>query len=168
MKSRRIRCYILTANILGPLGAARARIQRVIEFDLSSPLKKLHMARCTCRKRTAFDYEDALVALGCWPVMNALNMLTLAEYMDKLTQFTFTPEATRCDSGACHQDFRKAVDVSVDRAKYYFQGLCLDCMNRSKSSTGQSNGEYIEKNSPYKGCWDMDCRFGHKRETWCK
>jgi hypothetical protein len=31
---------------------------------------------------------------------------------------------------------------------------------------GQTRQEFLEKNSPFKGCWDIDCRFGHGRASW--
>ncbi|KAF2793582.1 hypothetical protein K505DRAFT_217451, partial [Melanomma pulvis-pyrius CBS 109.77] len=146
----------------GPLVTARTYIQSTLERELYIPLDKLHQARCVCRKEIAFDYEDALIALDCWPLDNAARKFTLSELFEKLAHFDFQPNTKNCKSGACSHEFKKSVEIAIQRAKQEFHGLCLDC----KHVVGQPHEEFIKKNSPHVGCWDMDCRFGHGRPSW--
>jgi hypothetical protein len=156
----------LADPFLGPLIAARTHVQSTLERELYHPLERLHRAVCACRKETAFDYEDALIALECWPVNDAAQKFPLSELFEKLSHFEFRPATTTCESGECRRSFKRSVEIAIDRAKQSFQGLCLDCMKRSKPDVGQRHEEYIKNNSPQVGCWDMDCRFGHGRPSW--
>lgn len=104
--------------------------------------------------------------MDCWPLDRVLKKATLNDIVEKLKQFKFTPKVTNCESGVCQHDFNRSVTTAISRAKCDFDGLCLDCMTRSKLVTGRPKQEFVEKNSPFKGCWDMGCRFGHGRETW--
>ncbi|KAF2117789.1 hypothetical protein BDV96DRAFT_403048 [Lophiotrema nucula] len=150
-----------------PLLSARLDVQDRLARELDHPLRKLHQATCACRKETAFDYEDALAAIGCWPIASAFTRYTLSQILEKLGTFNFTPDRKDCESGYCRLDFNKSVRIAITRTKEEFDGLCLDCMKRSKApQAGQARKEYIEKNSPFKGCWDMDCRYGHAQTTW--
>jgi hypothetical protein len=157
---------VLTEYFLGPLTAARAHVQSTLERGLYYPLARLHSAVCVCRKETAFDYEDALISLGCWPLDDVAQKLPLSELFEKLTNFDFQPVGMGCESGECRRGFKRSVEIAISRAKQSFHGLCLDCMNRSKPVIGQSHEDYIKKNSPHVGYWDMDCRFGHGRPSW--
>ncbi|KAL5397809.1 hypothetical protein PMIN03_008740 [Paraphaeosphaeria minitans] len=157
------------ARILdGPLTTARAHIQSILDKELNFALEKLHQATCTCRKETAFDYEDALRALDCWPIDRAVQKYPLAEIIDELDKFEFSPKTINCDSGACAHDFKNSVNIAIRKAKFAFDGLCLDCMERSNIDhmEGQTRQAFLEKNSPFKGCWDIDCRYGHGRASW--
>ncbi|KAF1973179.1 hypothetical protein BU23DRAFT_139582 [Bimuria novae-zelandiae CBS 107.79] len=152
----------------GPLTAARAHIQSILETELTFPIDKLHRATCPCRKETAFDYEDALRALDCWPIDRAMQQYPIGEIIDELEKFEFTPKTIKCSSGICAHDFKNSVNIAIRRAKYAFDGLCLDCMERSQIDhvDGQTRQTFLEKNTPFKGCWDIDCRFGHGRASW--
>ena len=159
-------CVALADPLLDPLAAARTHVQSTLEQELYYPLERLHRAACACRKETAFDYEDALIALECWPIKDAAQRSPLSELFERLSHFEFRPATTSCESGECRRSFKRSVEVAIGRARQSFQGLCLDCMNRSKPVVGQPRGEYIKNNSPHVGCWDIDCRFGHGRPSW--
>jgi hypothetical protein len=130
------------------------------------PLKRLHGAKCECRKETAFDYQEALMALDCWPIDKAVARYPLQEIIDELEKFEFTPKTTTCTSGICEHNFVSSVQIAIKKAKDAFHGLCLDCMERSQSEEEMPRKEFIEKNAPDRGCFDMDCRFGHGRTSW--
>ncbi|KAF2642281.1 hypothetical protein P280DRAFT_478423 [Massarina eburnea CBS 473.64] len=154
------------ARILdGPLTNARAHIQSVLDRELFFPLKKLFGATCDCRKETAFDYQEALMELDCWPVDKAVAKYPLQDIIDELEKFTFTPKAEACTSGICNHNFYNSVQIAIKKTKAAFDGLCLDCMERSQSDE-LPRQEFIAQNAPYKGCFDMGCRFGHGRTSW--
>ena len=128
-------------------------------------MKKLHSANCDCRKETAFDYQAALMALECWPIESAVAKYPLQEIIDELQKFDFVPKAETCPSGVCTHNFVNSIQIAIKKAKTAFDGLCLDCMERSQSDE-LPRQEFINKNAPYKGCFDMGCRFGHGRNSW--
>lgn len=106
-----------------------------------------------------------MLALECWPVDKAVQRYPLAEIIEELEKFEFTPKTKTCTSSACYHDFKNSVSIAIRKSKLAFDGLCLDCMERSQPED-QPCQEFVEQNSPYKGCWDMDCRFGHGRASW--
>jgi hypothetical protein len=59
--------------------------------------------------------------------------------------------------------------VAASAAEKYFDGLCLDCMHRSKLQKGQdsrADTEYWEHNVSKAGRWDTSCRITHNQSTW--
>lgn len=128
-------------------------------------MKKLHNADCACRKETAFDYQEALIALDCWPIDRAVQRYPINEITDELEKFEFIPKVEHCPSGACHHNFENSVKIAIKKTMAAFDGLCLDCMDRTQCEE-QPDEDFIRKNLPFKGCFDMNCRFGHGRTTW--
>ncbi|CAI6338289.1 unnamed protein product [Periconia digitata] len=149
----------------GPLTNARAHIQSTLDRELYFPLKKLHNADCDCRKETAFDYQEALIALDCWPIDRAVQRYPINEITAELEKFRFTPKVESCSSGACYHNFENSVKIAIKKTMAAFDGLCLDCMERSQCDK-QPDDDFIKKNLPFRGCFDMNCRFGHGRTTW--
>jgi hypothetical protein len=105
--------------------------------------------------------------IGCWPIASAAKRHTISELVKKLSLFDYTSTATTCESGVCRHDFKKCVELAIARANDAFEGLCLDCMQRSTLVTGQDIETFTEKTTPYNFFWDADCRFGHGRASWC-
>jgi hypothetical protein len=48
----------------------------------------------------------------------------------------------------------------------YFDGLCLDCMDRSKPQGKDVDDEYWRHNASVDGRWDTRCRVRHNQSTW--
>lgn len=92
----------------------------------------------------------------------------IAEIIDELEKFEFTPKTIKCESGVCSQDYKHSVNITIRKVKFAFEGLCLDCMERSQVELveGETRQAFIKKNSPFKGFWDINCRFGHGRVSW--
>jgi hypothetical protein len=59
------------------------------------------------------------------------------------------------------------VRMAVQATEAYFDGLCLDCMTRSKHPKGRDlDAEYWKHNESKGGRWDTDCRITHNQSTW--
>ena len=48
----------------------------------------------------------------------------------------------------------------------YFDGLCLDCMDRSKPKGKDLDDEYWRINANANKRWDSRCRVHHGQPTW--
>lgn len=107
-------------------------------------------------------------ALDCWPVARAAQKYPMGEILEELEKFEFTPKTTTCESGVCLHDFKQSIQVAIRKTKGAFDGLCLDCMERSQVEhiDAETRQAYLEKNSPFKTFWDTKCRFGHGRVSW--
>lgn len=58
------------------------------------------------------------------------------------------------------------VNAAVVNTREYFDGLCLDCMDRSKSKTGDEDSDYWRHHQLQEGEWDHGCRVRHGEPTW--
>ena len=76
--------------------------------------------------------------------------------------FDYNPNCSRCRS----IDWVYVVQMTRQAALVYFDGLCLDCMDRSDPKGKILNGEYLKNNSSVKNRWDTRCRVSHKQATW--
>jgi hypothetical protein len=55
---------------------------------------------------------------------------------------------------------------AVATTEKYYDGLCLDCMNRSKPNGHYDDAEYLSQNESLKDRWDHRCRIKHEQATW--
>jgi hypothetical protein len=61
-------------------------------------------------------------------------------------------------------DWESVVLKAKANIEKYFDGLCLDCMNRSKPK--DLDDEYWKHNTNVNGRWDSRCRITHNQSTW--
>lgn len=52
------------------------------------------------------------------------------------------------------------------RVRGYFDGLCLDCLDRSKPKLGDADKDYWRHATLKEHEWVRGCRFPHKQSTW--
>lgn len=62
------------------------------------------------------------------------------EIIDRLRSFSYQPKSTGCHS--CQQNYELIVSQAVSWINRYFDGLCLDCMDKSFSLTGDEDSDY--------------------------
>ena len=88
----------------------------------------------------------------------------MSELLQRLNKFNFEPKSSAC--GTCRQDYRVKVTRTVDYVDDYFDGLCLDCLDRSKPKLGDADMDYWRHNDVKENEWVTGCRFRHKQPTW--
>jgi hypothetical protein len=64
----------------------------------------------------------------------------------------------------CNKDPTNAVRHTQGKLKSEFDGLCLDCMDKHKSKTGDQHSDYWLHNRIQD--WDKGCRIKHGQCTW--
>lgn len=89
-------------------------------------------------------------------------MCTMTEILDRLDRFTYRPPNDACIS--CQKDYKRIVRGAQIYTRKYFDGLCLDCLNMSK--TGDMNEDYWLHNKLREYEWVDGCRFKHRQATW--
>ena len=78
-------------------------------------------------------------------------------------QYDYVPECRKCRT----IDFAYVVKMTIQAANSYFDGLCLDCMDRSKPKGKDLDDEYWRINaSGANGRWDGRCRIKHNQSSW--
>jgi len=137
------------------LNAARGRLKVVLHQYLWAPAGELLVSTCECKNSTFFDYN-----LDIWPVERAWQKMSATEIPGVLPRFSYTPPPEkRCSHG---REFESVVRSANSKVKKYFDGLCLDCMDGSKSK--DVNMDYCSHNEERK--WDLGCRISHGQPTW--
>lgn len=81
--------------------------------------------------------------------------------MDKF-KLEYQPVCLRCRS----IDFVYVVQMTRQVTQSYFDGLCLDCMERSKPKGKGLDDEYWRINANVNNRWDSRCRVRHGQPTW--
>lgn len=129
---------------------------------LFNPISAFLGARCECKKDSLYAFMIGLSKTGIWPLHDAHKMSLL----DILNSHGF--ENFECDvpENACNHCIQKISPQSVNMVRESllteFDGLCLDCMNLTK--TGDVNGDYWEHG--YCRNYSTGCRIDHGEPTW--
>lgn len=144
------------------MNAAKGRLRTVMHSRLYEPIESLLRANCTCKEKSLYGYEKALYDLEVWPLERVAQKHTMASILDRLDRFTYKPHKDACMS--CHKDYSSIVRKAQAYTKTYFDGLCLDCM--SKSKTGDMNQDYWMHHNLREDEVVRGCRFKHSQATW--
>jgi len=145
---------------------ARGRLKTILHSKLWTPAKKLHTDphnRCLCRKATEFDYLDELITREVFPIDDYTGRTSINELLSRLAGFSHKCAARHCSH--CDIDWVRVVNDAVETTRKYNQGLCLDCMDRSR--VRDDDADYWRKmGADSNGKWDAHCRMDHGEPTW--
>lgn len=86
----------------------------------------------------------------------------MATILDRLEGFTYKAHDDACVY--CQKGYTKIVRDAAAYVRKYFDGLCLDCIKKSK--TGDKNMDYWRHNSLREFERVIGCRFTHSQATW--
>ena len=89
---------------------------------------------------------------------------SMTKILERLKNFSFKARATAC--AFCGQNYKDVIDDVIARVGEYFDGLCLDCLDRSKPKTGDSHLDYWRHLKVKENEWVYGCRFIHRQPTW--
>jgi hypothetical protein len=80
----------------------------------------------------------------------------------KQFSFEYKLACRRCSS----IDWNYVIQITRQATQGYFDGLCLDCMDRSKPKGKGLDDEYWRINTSAMNQWEKRCRVRHKQPTW--
>ena len=146
------------------LNAAKGRLRTVLHRGLFRPCEHLFSTDCKCRKETLYDYQKHLVDIDVWPLETVFQKTPMNEILDRLNKFNFEAKPTAC--GTCRRDFRGKVKDIGEQVRRYFDGLCLDCLDRSRPKLGDPDMDYWRHHTLKENEWITGCRFSHKQPSW--
>jgi hypothetical protein len=122
----------------GQLNAAKGRLRTILHRELFKPIKAFYdEARCKCKMSTDFMYHQALYRTKAWPLDDSWTSNSPKVILDRLDDFSFRLLDSRCSS--CNQDYKLLVKNTKKKTQGHFHGLCLDCMDASKSETSNQD-----------------------------
>lgn len=99
-----------------------------------------------------------------WPLEQTAQRNSIDRILCKLKGFSYEAPKGACVS--CRMDYGSHVDKARKHVESYFDGLCLDCMDRSKAKLGDSDNDYWQHNQLSENEFIKGCRFPHKQPTW--
>ena len=131
--------------------------------ELFSPNEKLLGANCGCKEMTLFCYERTLYRIEVWPLERIYQRFSMATILERLNNFSFKAKNDPCRS--CRIDYKEVVKAAQKETESYFNGLCLDCMNRTKSVTRDADMDRLQHGSLSESYFKGSCRCEHKEPT---
>lgn len=125
--------------------------------------------KCDCDEwaATAGYYMAALVKTHAYPLeksfpKNAIN--TILDWLQNFSTSRMPAYSTGCD--LCSVNWKRAVAEAGRQTKQYFDGLCIDCMDRSKYKRSNPDQDYWKHLQSIEGRWDKKCRVSHGEPSW--
>ncbi|KAF1975991.1 hypothetical protein BU23DRAFT_578813 [Bimuria novae-zelandiae CBS 107.79] len=167
-KGIRIKTLHLTPNeFTGPVNHARGGLKTTLHKHIwkkAGNVLRFNTEKCDCWDATIGQYLAALVKIDAFPIENAVTRSSFQAIIDRMKEFKYdyTPACPRCRS----IDFAYVVQLTHQAALSYFDGLCLDCMDRSKPKSKDLDDEYWRINANVDHRWDSRCRTRHGQPSW--
>lgn len=136
----------------------------MIHNELFRPNEKLLKATCSCKEVTLFGYEKALYDIDVWPLERVCQRSSMTTILARLDNFSFEPQKEAC--GSCRSDYKGIVKLAQSKTRSYFDGLCLDCMDKTKPVTGDEDMDYWQHDRLGESDLMDHCRVKHHQPTW--
>jgi len=148
------------------LNAAKGRLRTIIHNGLFAPNDRLLKAICPCKEVTLYSYEKALYNIKVWPLERIAQITPMIEILQRLDSFRVEAKKGACAS--CRNDYQRTVKLAQSQTRTYFDGLCLDCMDKSKAKAkkGDEDDDYWRHNDVPDDQLSRDCRTTHGQPTW--
>lgn len=99
-----------------------------------------------------------------WPLEQVGQKYSVGDILCRLEGFSYDAPTWACC--VCRADYGTFVANTLNHVGTYFDGLCLDCMDRSKSRSGDTDEDYWQHNNLSETDVIENCRFEHKQPTW--
>lgn len=155
----------LPSAVIQQLNAAKGRQRTRLHAMLFKPIEGLLHAKCKCKEKTLFQYVKALPNTKVWPLEPIWPKMGVGSILEHLVAFSYQPPESACH--ACRErDYERDVCQAIGIVLKYFDGLCLDCMDKSKAKTADYDSDYWSHNSLDEDGWDRGCRVRHGEPTW--
>ncbi|KAH7084780.1 hypothetical protein BKA63DRAFT_559463 [Paraphoma chrysanthemicola] len=159
--------HIGEREFVGPLNRARSGLRNSLHKSLYSRVGRIlcsETSYCDCWDATIGRYQYALTRCEAWPVDDVVLSSSISQIINRLKGFKYdyTPKCQRCRT----HDWETIVLRALSNTNGYFNGICLDCQDRSKPRGDNIDDEYEKHNSSEGGRWDTRCRIKHGQLTW--
>jgi hypothetical protein len=139
-------------DFLGPMNHARGGLKSTVHRHMwkkANNILRFDTSKCSCWDENIGQYlgvyrqfqccgsiyannhdTAALVKIDAFTIEDALQRSSFQEILDRMRHFSFeyNPACPRCRS----IDWNYVVQITRQATQGYFDGLCLDCMDRSK------------------------------------
>jgi len=147
-------------------GGLKTCLHRGIWDKIGDLLERGHDA-CKCRHwaTTAGHYFAALVHTEAYPLEKTFSKNSVNDILTCLKKFDMPAQATSL-CRLCLTDWDDEVARARRITMRYFDGLCIDCMDRSRPKRDNTDVDYWRQLESVDGRWDAKCRIRHDEPTW--
>jgi hypothetical protein len=160
--------------LLGPMNHARGSLKTCLHRGIWNPIGSLLEEGdkdCSCGQwtSTAGYYFAALVKTKAYPLETTFPKNSINTILERLQKFEASSKIRKIGGAYCSRcsdnwdwGVKKAIEITED----YFDGLCIDCMDRSRPKRGNTDIDYWRQAESVNGRWDHKCRVRHGEPTW--
>ncbi|KAF1922049.1 hypothetical protein BDU57DRAFT_584981 [Ampelomyces quisqualis] len=136
-------------EFVGPVNHARSGLKTTLHKSLYKKcghLLRYKTSDCECWAPTVGHCFAALTKIECFPVEDIISYTSVSQILSRLSTFKYDyiPACQNCRA----MEWEVVVLKAKSNTEKYFDGLCLDCMDRMD------------------GRWDTNCRIKHNQSTW--
>jgi hypothetical protein len=137
----------------------------LLDIELSKMQEDLLEGTCRCYKQTFADFILHLKKIRVWPLHKCCCHASIDEMTDRLGEFSFQASQSSCLH--CFKDYALLMDCATEKVDNAFDGLCIDCMDRTKSKTRDEDSDYVHHNRKnITAKYAHKCRINHGEMTW--
>ncbi|KAK0124265.1 hypothetical protein ONS95_009238 [Cadophora gregata] len=152
----------LDGNVVGSINGARGTLRGKLIRGLFDPVSSFLNAKCDCKEKALFAYNMGIGKTGIWP-LHEHHKKSIQEILDSKGFVKFECEVATDACVFCQAHCNPAVVHSLrHRISDHFEGLCLDCMKRTKG--GSVDDDYWEHDKDKE--WSRNCSIAHGQPTW--
>lgn len=149
------------------VNAAKGRFRTILHATIFNMIYKLLDSSCDLKEEILFGYVKALRDTEVWPFDVVWGHMEVNSILNHLTEFEYRPPVCSDDTCDCrHPNFNRSIRRAVDMVRGYFDGLRLDCMDKSKAKTIDHDSDYWRHNNFDEATWDRGCRVSHGEPNW--
>ena len=124
-----------------------------------------NLSDCECLPDTIGKYEKALSLIFAEPQQeNKAEKKSLKMLLETIAKLRFDPGPPAYEK-FCRQEFGNIIHAAMANANFPFQGLCLDCINRSTLKSDNVDLNFWSRNSVPPSNGVGKCRLDHKEFT---
>ncbi|KAF2280106.1 uncharacterized protein EI97DRAFT_368680 [Westerdykella ornata] len=169
VKFKFVHLHLCPPDFVGPVNHARGSLKTTLHRGLWNRVGDLlkkgsNGIACAHWAETAGRYFGALTKLEVYPLELSFSKNSINTLLGWLGDFHLNNKIIGCYS--CKADWNREVKSAVYRTRGHFDGLCIDCMDKSKIKNGRNDEDYWEKLGAVDGRFDKDCRIRHADNTW--
>ncbi|PYH93999.1 hypothetical protein BO71DRAFT_450356 [Aspergillus ellipticus CBS 707.79] len=170
-----VRQLHLPARVCQQLNASRGRLRTILHTSLFEAVASLvSIGDCPCKELAVFEYLRELKRIEVWPLEDVMKDASISDILERLDDFDQKNMRRLKDEEfdgsrfcACSRSWAVVVNQAKKRVAEYFDGLCLDCMDKTKNlgEGGDQDDDYWHYWKRYSR-YDSKCRIMHGQPTW--
>lgn len=119
---------------------------------------------CGCQAKCVTGYLKQLRELEIFPLKKKAKEASIETLCQRLAKFDWKPKLKGCCHWLSTKDFNRIVHATATRTRSYWDGLCLQCMDRTNPKTGSHDSDYWNARTLRK-YWKY-CDIEHGQPTW--